>query len=76
MKGNWVRGTKGNFKGNFERQFQKQILKVFWLGEPMEIGGNKGKRERKRKREKQMEKGARPGEPMGANAIAPPLYTE
>ena len=39
----------------------------------MEIGGNKGKRERKRKREKQMEKGAGPGEPMGANATAPPL---
>ena len=39
FKGNWARGTKGNFKGKFERLFQKQFSKVIWLGEPREIGG-------------------------------------
>ena len=44
----------------------KEIGKVFCFGEPREIGGNKGKRERERKREKEREKG-NGGTPGGTN---------
>ena len=36
----------------------------------------KGKGKRKWKGKGKWEKGARPGEPMGAGAIAPPLYIQ
>ena len=59
-----------------QREIGRKIGRVFWLGKPMEIGGNKGKKERERKRAKEREKRARLGEPTGAISVAPPLETE